>query len=192
MARKKSLIPVKLQVPAAFVLAIVFVSLLVFRAMKSEGDTKATVQAANLDVYAIDVPKTLHERMPVNDLRNLIFNFQDKSESESEPVLPLLTRNPFLIPDDAFTRALPDQADFDEELELRSGSDRSQVKELNSIVLTGTSKIGDRYMAIVDGMVLGEGDRIAGYTIVEVGEGILYLENRRSARIVRMKEGGGR
>ena len=60
------------------------------------------------------------------------------------------------------------------------------------MILTGTSKIGDRYMAIVNGMVLGKGDRIDGYTIVEVGEGVLIIENSRSVRIVRMKEGVSR
>ena len=190
MAHKRSLIPAKVQVPAAIVLAISFVVLLVFRAVKNEGDADATVQAANHDVYAMAGPETLHERMPVNDLRNLIFNFQDKPETA--PEIPPLERNPFLIPEDAFTRALPEQADFDGEPDGTSVLDLSRARELNSMVLTGTSKIGDRYMAIVNGMVLGKGDRIDGYTIVEVGEGVLFLESKRGVRIVRMKEGGSR
>lgn len=190
MAHKRSLIPAKIQVPAAIVLAIVFATLLAFRAMKNDGDADTTVQDTNHVVYATSGPETVGERMPVSDLGDLVFKFQDKPEPA--PEFPVLERNPFLIPEDAFTKALPDRGDFDVEPTTKSDLDRSGARELNSIVLTGTSKIGDQYMAIVDGMVLREGDRIAGYTIVEVGEGILYLENRRSARIVRMKEGGSR
>ncbi len=190
MAHKKSLIPLKFQIPAAIVLALVFVALLVFRAVRSDGDTDSTVQAANIDTHAIASPETMLERVPVGDLRNLILNFQHGPQTE--PNKPPLERNPFLIPEDAFTRALPEQADFDGELVGTSELDRSRARELNSMVLTGTSKIGDRYMAIVNGMVLGEGDRTDGYTIVEVGEGVLFLENKRGARIVRMKEGGSR
>ena len=190
MAHKKSLIPLKIQVPAAIVLAFVFVALLVFRTMKNDGDTDSTVQAANRDLHAMTGLETSRERVPVSELRNLILNFQD--EPQAEPDVPQLERNPFLIPEDAFTGALPDQADFDGEPDGTSVLDLSRARELNSMILTGTSKIGDRYMAIVNGMVLGKGDRIDGYTIVEVGEGILIIENRRGVRIVRMKEGGSR
>lgn len=188
MAHKKSLIPIKVQVPAAFVLGIVFVALLVFRALKNEGDTDATVHAANYDVYATVESGIAYERMPVRKLGVLIQNFQDKSSVERYVSTP--EQNPFLIPEDAFTRALSDMDNFDDETDTSSDMDYSRARELNSIVLTGTSKIGDRYLAIVDGMVLGEGDQIDGYTIVGVGEGILYLKNKRSTRIVRMKEGG--
>ena len=190
MAHKKSLIPLKIQVPAAIVLAIAFVALLVFRAVKNDGDTDSTVQAANIDTHAMTSPETLLERVPVGDLRNLILNFQHGPQTK--PNIPPLERNPFLIPEDAFTRALPEQADFDGEPVGTSDLDLSRARELNSMVLTGTSKIGDRYMAIVNGMVLGKGDRIDGYTIVEVGEGVLIIENSRSVRIVRMKEGVSR
>lgn len=190
MARKKSLIPVKIQIPAALVLAVFFVALLVFRASKSDGDRNATVQAANYDAHTITGSEAFSERVAVDDLRNRILNFQNKPETE--PVTPRLEQNPFLIPEDAFTRAMPDRADLGDEPDVTSELDRSRARELNSMILTGTSKIGDQYMAIVDGIVLGKGDRIDGYTIVEVGEGILIIENRRGVRIVRMKEGGSR
>lgn len=190
MAHKKSLISNKLQVPAVIVLAVVFVLLLVFRAMKHEGDVDATVRATNHDTQAMAGSETLLERVPASDLRNLVLTFQDTSEAEL--VAPPLEQNPFLIPDDAFTRTLPDQAAFGDEPAPESEFDRSRARELNSMVLSGTSKIGDRYMAIVNGMVLGKGDQIDGYSIVEVGEGFLTVENRWGVRIVRMKKGGSR
>lgn len=190
MASKKSLVPLKVQVPAAIVLASVLVALLVFRGMKNNGDADSTVQAANRDMDVAIVPEIAQERVPLNDLNNLVLSFQGQSESATRA--PTLKTNPFLIPEDAFSTILPDQAEFEGEEEDSSDPDVSRARELHSVVLTGTSKIGERYMAIVDGMVLGEGDRIGGYVIVEVGEGVLFLENRRGVRIVRMKEGASR
>ena len=190
MAREKGIIPRNAQVPVAVVLALAFGGLLAIRAARSEERGAPQVLAANRDVQHAGETDTSNGRVPIDDMRNLIAEFRaDASQSSGTRTrAPSLDRNPFLVPERALAKIVQGDSEGIEGRGGESNFDFSEARELHSLVLTGTSKIGETYMAIVNGMVLGEGDRIEGYTIVGVEEGVLVLENKRGTRIVRMKE----
>lgn len=189
MARNNGIIPRNAQVPVALALAFALVGLLTLRAVKNE-ESGARVLAANQDVQDGAGVVVAYERVPTDDLRNLIRDFGSEASgvSKSPPQAPPLARNPFLIPEGALAKIMDGEQDGAGEYGEESYTDYSGAREMNSMVLTGTSKIGETYMAIVNGMVLAEGDRINGFTIVKVDEGVLVLKNNRGTRIVRMKE----
>jgi len=178
--RKKSIVPLKLQVPLAVVLAVVFVFLLNSRLRGSRQDNNVEVPALEEKVASADVTELDCEQR-LDWLMDRIATPELCGRSEEEP-LPELAGDPFVKPDRAGDGNRTDA-------QRGEPGDRYRSREdfIESLTLQATLVDGDRNLALINDTLLAEKDTIGPFNIVRIGERTVVLSDETGNVLLTMK-----
>lgn len=187
MARKKkskrSIVPLKLQIPLAIVLGIVFILMLNAKLKgrrtaqgapaPDEPDNTVTAQVASTD-----------SEHRVDELLDMISNEKPKSERE-RGLLPDLPGDPFAKPKRKPKAILPDDPEYLNGTQLADGQSRDQF--VQSLTLQATLIDGDKKFVLIGDTLYGENDTIGAFKIVEIRERSATLKDDRGPVLLEMK-----
>lgn len=201
MAARRTTIPPKAQIPVAIVLGILFVFLVWFRLVLPRFSAPAAApvaagQSAPAPVAAIPLvaPVGQESTLFINDMIMLLAEAKATigEGAAKETEAPPLKRNPFEMRQegsagDGVSRSREGSGLSQAELEIQRYEQRGYI--LDSLELTATLQVGRRWLAVIDGRTLAVGDRIEGFTIKDIGERSVVLEDDGGTASIPMVEG---
>ena len=181
--RKKSLVPLRLQIPLAVVLGILFLLLLNAR-LKGRRDAggiplpAVEEKAAAADIATVDCDRR------ITSLIDKISAEAPSDQREEEP-LPELAGDPFVKPERTARRralnGLNPLCGEDNEVE------RSREAFMSSLVLQATLIDGDMNLALINDKLLAQSDTIGPFNIVKIGERAALLSDESGTVLLKMK-----
>jgi hypothetical protein len=178
---KKSIFPLKLQIPLAILLGIVFILMLNAklkgrRTAQGEPDNAVTAQVASTD-----------SEHRVDELLDMISKEKPKSERERGP-LPDLPGDPFAKPKRPPKTILPgDPEHLNGTQEDDAFGGQSREGFVGSLTLRATLIDGDKKFVLINDTLYGENDTIGAFKIVEIRERSATLKDDRGPVLLEMK-----
>jgi hypothetical protein len=181
--KKKGIVPLKLQVPLAVVLAIVFVFLLNARLKGGRNGDAMPVPPVDDKVAAADT-SVFDCGQRVALLMDKISAEQPRGRLDGEP-LPDLAGDPFVKPDNAAAGTGIDEHD-PQRAEQRN---RYQSREafIESLTLQATLVDGDANLALINGTLVAENDMMGSFSVVEIEERTALLSDETGNVLLTMK-----
>ncbi len=190
MARKnkirKSVVPLKLQIPLAIVLGIVFIVVLNSRLRDRRSTEGRPASAAPDEVVTAGVESGDPERR-VDALIDKITGEEPNHQRDDE-ILPRLAGDPFVKPKRPSGRdsaSYPEHSNGAQEKDAYDGRSRDQF--VQSLALQATLIDGDRRFVIINGTLFAEKDTIGAFKIAEIGERAASLTDERGSVLLKMK-----
>ena len=178
---KKSVVPLKLQIPLAILLGIVFIFLLKGRLSGRSTAEGRPAPAVPDEVVTAEVESSDSERR-VDALIDKIT--RDEPEPERE-VLPRLAGDPFAKPRRPVGRVVAGNPGAARDDEAYDGRSRDQFVE--GLTLQATLIDGDKKFVLINGTLFAEKDCIGAFKIVEIGERAASLRDDRGSVLLKMK-----
>jgi len=221
MARGKSIMPVKAQVPATIVLSIIFIIILIWRlGGKKDTDEVPTVpldspvigSSDTVAAPATTTGATAGSEVSLDILRKVLEDARQQEfaiPSKATSLQPL-ERNPFLVTSEALRELrsgemallargllevptetptaeplVAEQTPLEQQEQLLGPS---REERLSMVKLSATGISGPNRTAVVNGVLVKEGDIIMGFVIQEIREGELTLRDDEGNEVELMKE----
>jgi|GEM_PF-2612604 len=181
--RKKSIVPLKLQVPLAVVLAVVFIFLLNARLRGGRHDSGVRVPAVQDKVACADATVAdCEQRLGV--LMEKITARKPRGQLHAEPP-PDLAGDPFVKPHRA---AVGDRID-EHDPQRAEPKERRQSREafIESLTLQATLVDGDANLALINGTLLTENDTMGPFSVVKIEERTALLSDVTGTVLLTMK-----
>ena len=181
--RRKSLVPLRLQIPLAVVLAILFLFLLNARLRGRRDAGGVLVPAVEEKAAAADMAPVDCDRR-ISSLIDKISAEAPSDKREEEP-LPELAGDPFVKPDRTAKRRARNGLDplCGEDNE----ANQSREAFMNSLILQATLIDSDMNLALINGKLLAESDMIGPFNIVKIGERVAFLSDESGNVLLKMK-----
>ena len=181
--RNKSIVPPKLQVPLAVVLAIVFIFLLSARlkgASDNDGPRVPTVEDKAASAHAV-VRDDGHRIALLMDK----INARERYEELDDEPLQELAGDPFVKPGRAAAGNTPEGDDMGR----AEHRDRYQSREafIESLTLQATLVDGDANLALINGMLVTENDTMGPFSVVKIEERTAFLSDETGSVLLTMK-----
>jgi len=181
-SKSKSIIPLRAQIPAAVIGAIILTLLLIRQFGPGQNEKGQPLNQAEASTTDSAVPMVELESL----LADVHANYVERVERTKH--LPPLSGNPFRlpgIPEDG----LPSNEDGVIEGSLAIEPDVPTRDEiLASMILTGSCVVGETSMAIVNGQYFKAGERIGSFVVWEVRERELVIADGEGIEVLRMAE----
>ena len=181
--RSKSIVPFKLQVPLAVVLAVVFIFLLNARLRGGRHDNGMRVPAVEDKVACAD-PTVVDCEQRVGLLVDKITAQEPRGQFEEEP-LPDLAGDPFVKPDSAAARRASDE--HGSQREEQKNRYQSREAFIESLTLQATLVDGDANLALINGTLLTENDTLGPFRVVKIEERTALLSDEAGNVLLTMK-----
>ena len=181
---KKSVIPLKLQIPFAILLGIVFVLLLNSRLKGLRNDKGTPAPGSTNTVETAEVlPGDSEQRVEI-----LIDKVSDEKPKREHSPLPALASDPFAKPERPYRKAAgnePEEVKRAMEREVYDGQSREQF--VASLTLQATLIDGDRRFVLINDTLFAEKDNIGAFKIVEIGERAAFIDDGRGSMLLEME-----
>ena len=178
--RKKSVVPLRLQIPLAILLGIVFIFLLKARLTGRRTAEGRPAPAAQDEVVTAEAESSDSERR-VDALIDKIT--QEEPEPERE-VLPRLAGDPFAKPRRPVGQLVAGNPGAAQQAQ---DDRRSRDQFVESLTLQATLIDGDKKFVLINGTLFAEKDSIGAFKIVEIGERAASLKDDRGTVLLKMK-----
>jgi hypothetical protein len=186
MARKKSLVPIKAQIPLALCLAVAFALVLAWR-FRPQDERKA---AAAPQAKPAATAEATDSPVAIDDLRALLKKIKtgEKPAAPAETPMQAPIHDPFRTPPPEVAPAVveaPPEPEIDpavQAIEARARRDTA----LENLKLTGTCLAGSERVALINGRCLRPGASVDGFQVREVREREVVLEDEFGPAVVRL------
>jgi hypothetical protein len=190
MAADKTLIPKKFQIPIMLLAAVVFAALL----FRQFGGTPRKPPRPAVPGPVQPAEGAATRRISLDELVRLVADIQAAKTAQvaraAEP--PALARNPFCFP-------VPGAPEGDTALEHEpvatpqpvTPPDHGLIRRtlaLKSLQLSGTCLLEGRATALINGKYLGVGGRIEGFTVTEIRDREVVIQDRYGEEVLTLKK----
>ena len=182
---KRSLVPLRLQIPLAVLLGIVFVFLLNARFRGGRVGQSVSVpavgdKAAAADVTAVEPDQRIGLLIDKISAEGLTGTLEDET-------LPDLAGDPFLKPDRSAAKGRLHGPDSRGHAQEGDDDGRSREELIKSLTLTATLIDSGTNLALINGMLRGENDMIGPFNVVKIQERAAFLRDDSGTVLLKMK-----
>lgn len=175
--RRRSLVPIQYQLPAAIVLGILFIAILIWRfAPRSPEQSEATAPDAATGAPAEPAP-TAETALAALE-QELALSESSFPPLPQPPPAPDVRYNPFIaLPQSEIVESVPEETGENAIAYLLAPEAPTRDERLAALEITATAVSGDWAMAIVNDRFLRIGDKCSGFEVASIGVDSVVLRD---------------